>query len=119
MRIGSTSCLPCYAAWTHPHFNLPLHSDNVYTVRLWSPYSECGVRVLVAGPVFHCEAWRFHSGVCRGRVWKDFRVHAACNMETLKGLEAAAGRRQILRNIAIAVGRQNTHVEETAELTGQ
>ena len=112
-------CLPCYVAWTHPYFNLPLHLDNVYTIQLWSSHSECSVRVPVADLVFHCEAWRSHSSVCRGTVSKDLRVHAAFNMETLKFVEAAAGRRQTLRNSAIGVGRQNTHVQGTAELTGQ
>ena len=69
--------------------------------------------------VFHCEAWWSHLSVCRGTFSKDFRVHAAFNIETLKCLEAAAGRRQILRNIANGVGRQNTHVQGTAELTDQ
>ena len=55
-----------------------------------------------------------------GGVMKDLRVHAACNMkDSLRCLEAAAEKGKILRNIAIGVGRQNTHVHETASLTDQ
>ena len=116
MSIGSTPMLG--GLDTYSAHNILLHLDDVYTVRLWSPFSERGIRVLVAGPVFHCEA----GGLTQVYVVAESKGSPRTCSTQYGDPQKSRGCSRKKTNIAQYCNRfwsPNTHVQGTAELTGQ